>query len=37
MVRGKLVPEKTSEEPRLDSGAVLSDSAALSGGSEPKG
>ncbi|CAN9141724.1 unnamed protein product [Alternaria alternata] len=33
MVPGKAVPEKTREEPRVDSGAALSDPATLSGGS----
>lgn len=41
MIRDKVVPEKKGEEPRLDSGAALSDPVALSdpaafiGGSEP--
>ncbi|KAL1800499.1 hypothetical protein ACET3X_000841 [Alternaria dauci] len=33
MVRRKRVPKKTREEPRMDSGAALSDPAVLSGGS----
>jgi hypothetical protein len=41
MIRDKVIPEKKGEEPRLDSGAALSDPVALSdppafiGGSEP--
>lgn len=36
MVPVKAVPEKTCEEPRVDSGAALSDPAALSSGSANK-